>query len=198
MARQTLIDDLAIKTLKVNGVAAVNRANSGHPGIVLGAAPIIHTLFSRHLKYDPSDPTWINRDRFVLSAGHGSALLYAQLRIMGLISEKDLKKFRQLGSLTPGHPEHGLTLGVEATTGPLGQGIAVGVGLAIAEAHLASRFKEINHFTYVLCGDGDLQEGVAMEALSLAGHQKLSRLIVIHDSNDVQLDTHVKEVLTKI
>ncbi|WGI36883.1 transketolase [Mesomycoplasma lagogenitalium] len=188
------LDLLSVNTLKVNGVAAINKANSGHPGIVLGAAKIMHALFSRHLVFNPMSPKWINRDRFILSAGHGSALLYAQLRILGLLSEDDLKNFRQLNSLTPGHPEYGHTLGVEATTGPLGQGIGMGVGLALAESHLHAKFPEINHYTYVLCGDGDLQEGVANEALSLAGKLQLNKLIVLHDSNEVQLDTPVDEV----
>lgn len=191
-------DQLAINTLRINGVAAINKANSGHPGIVLGAAPIVHTLFTRHINFDPKNPKWINRDRFVLSAGHGSALLYAELRLLGLISEEDLKNFRQLGSLTPGHPESHLTAGVDATTGPLGQGIATATGLALAETHLAAKFKEISHYTYVVCGDGDLQEGVAMEAMSFAGQQKLNKLIILHDSNDIQLDTPVNKVFKDI
>lgn len=185
-------DILAINTLKINGVSAVNKANSGHPGIVLGASTMMHTLFTKHLNFDPKNPKWINRDRFVLSAGHGSALLYSQLRLLGLISTNDLKNFRQYNSITPGHPEFGLTQGVESTTGPLGQGIGVGVGLAIAEEFLRSKFKEINHYTYVICGDGDLQEGVSYETLAFAGRHNLSKLIVIHDSNDVQLDTSTK------
>ena len=185
---------LAINTLKINGVAAINKANSGHPGIVLGSATIVHTLFTKHLNFDPKNPEWINRDRFVLSAGHGSALLYAELRLLDLISKKDLESFRQLGSKTPGHPEYKWTKGVDATTGPLGQGIAMAVGMAIAEESLESRFKEINHRTYALCGDGDLQEGVAMEAMSLAGLHELSKLTIIHDSNDIQLDTPVNKV----
>ncbi|MGY6172472.1 transketolase [Candidatus Mycoplasma pogonae] len=191
------INQLAIDTLSINGVAAVNKANSGHPGIVLGAAPILHTLFTKHLMFDPINPTWVNRDRFVLSAGHGSALLYAELRLLNLITQADLENFRQLDSLTPGHPEYGHTKGVEATTGPLGQGIATAVGLAIAEKHLNAKFPEINHYTYVLCGDGDLQEGVANEALSLAGHFQLNKYIVLYDSNDIQLDTAVAAVSTE-
>ena len=186
----------AIDTLKINGVSAINVANSGHPGIVLGSATMVHTIFTKHLNFDPKNPKWVNRDRFILSAGHGSALLYAELRLLGLISEEDLRNFRQLGSITPGHPEYGMTPGVESTTGPLGQGIGIGVGLALAEESLKSRFNEINHFTYVLCGDGDLQEGVAMESLSFAGQQQLSKLIILHDSNDIQLDTPVKEVFS--
>ncbi len=190
-------NELAINTLKVNGVAAINKANSGHPGIVLGAAPMVHTLFTKHMNFDPQNPTWVNRDRFILSAGHGSALLYAELRLLELISKKDLMEFRQLGSLTPGHPEFGHTKGVESTTGPLGQGIAIAVGMAIAEESLRARFSEINHNVYVICGDGDLQEGVANEALSFAGKQQLSKLIILHDSNDIQLDTEVKKVFTE-
>ncbi|TCG10434.1 transketolase [Mycoplasma todarodis] len=190
-------EQLAINTLKVNGVAAINKANSGHPGIVLGAAPMVHTLFTKHMNFDPMNPSWVNRDRFILSAGHGSALLYAELRLLNLISGEDLQNFRQLGSLTPGHPEYRHTKGVEATTGPLGQGIAMAVGMAVAEESLRAKFSEINHNVYVICGDGDLQEGVANEALSFAGRQQLSKLIVMHDSNDVQLDTDVKEVFNE-
>lgn len=188
------IDTLAVNTLRINGVAAVNKANSGHPGIVLGAAPMIHTIFSRFLKFDAKNPKWIARDRFVLSAGHGSALLYAQLRLLNLISEEDLQNFRKLGSITPGHPESHLTPGVEVTTGPLGQGVAMAVGMALAEEHLRAKFPEISHYTYVICGDGDLQEGVCMEAMSFAGKQELSKLIILHDSNDIQLDTAVSKV----
>ncbi|UVD81993.1 transketolase [Mycoplasma iguanae] len=188
------LNTLAINTLSINGIAAVNKANSGHPGIVLGAAPIIHTLFTKHLVFDPKNPTWVNRDRFILSAGHGSALLYSALRLLGLISQTDLEQFRQLDSKTPGHPEFGHTKGVEATTGPLGQGIATAAGLAIAEKHLNSLYPELSHYTYVLCGDGDLQEGVAFEALALIGHLKLNKYILIHDSNDIQLDTPVNKV----
>ena len=189
-----MVNKLAIDTLKISGVAAVNEANSGHPGIVLGAAPIMHTLFTKHINFSVENPNWVNRDRFIMSAGHGSALLYAQLRLMGLIETEDLKNFRKFGSITPGHPELGMTPGVEATTGPLGQGIAMGVGVALAEVHLNSKFPEIDHFTYVLCGDGDLQEGVAYEAMSFAGKQNLSRLIVLYDSNDIQLDTSTDKV----
>lgn len=191
------IDDLCIKTLRVLGAEIISKANSGHPGIVLGAAPIAHTLFSRHLNIDANDEKWFDRDRFVLSAGHGSALLYMMLHFAGFdISMKELASFRQRDSLTPGHPEYGYTPGVEMTTGPLGQGISTAVGLAIAEAHLAARFNKqsceiINHHTYVLCGDGDLQEGITMEAMALAGHLRLNKLIVLYDSNDIQLDGSV-------
>lgn len=191
------IEELAINTLKMNGVAAVNQANSGHPGIVLSAANIVHTLFTRHMNFDPQNPQWINRDRFILSVGHGSALLYSLLRVIGLISKEDLKQFRQLNSKTPGHPEYRHTKGVEATTGPLGQGIAIATGVAIAQAHLEVKFKEIDHYTYVLCGDGDIQEGVANEAFSLAGHLRLNKLIVLYDSNNIQLDTRVEATFTE-
>ena len=188
------MDNLAINTLKVNSIAAIEAANSGHPGIALGAATIIHTLFTKHLVFDPKHPDFINRDRFILSAGHGSSLLYSTLRILDLIEEKDLKNFRKLGSKTPGHPEYKWTKGIEATTGPLGQGISMAIGMAVAEENLRAHFNEINHYTYVLVGDGDLQEGVANEALQFAGFQKLSKLIVLHDSNDIQLDTKVSSV----
>ena len=191
------IDKKCIDTLRVLGAEVITKAKSGHPGIVLGAAPIAHTLFTRHININCEDDKWFNRDRFVLSAGHGSALLYMLLHFGGFgITMDDLKNFRQKGSYTPGHPEYGHTKGVELTTGPLGQGIATSVGMAIAENHLAAKFNKIDypiidHYTYVLCGDGDLQEGVAMEALSLAGHLKLNKLIVLFDSNDIQLDGEV-------
>lgn len=190
-------DNLSIKTLKINGVGAINKANSGHPGIVLGASTMLHTLYTRHMNFDPKNPKWINRDRFVLSAGHGSALLYSMLNLLELTNTDELKKFRQLHSKTAGHPEYGFIEGIEATSGPLGQGIAMAVGLAIAEESLRARFNEINHYTYVICGDGDLQEGVAMEALSFAGRQQLNKLIIMHDSNDIQLDTSVSKVFNE-
>lgn len=186
-------EKLALNTLRMLGVDAINKANSGHPGIVLGAAPTIYGLYTKHLIVNPANPKWINRDRFVLSAGHGSALLYAINHLSRFnVDLADLKNFRQIGN-TPGHPEYNHTDGVDATTGPLGQGLANAVGMAIAEAHLAARFnkgrlKLVDHYTYVLCGDGDLQEGVAQEAISLAGHLKLNKLIVLFDSNDIQLD----------
>ena len=183
----------AIDAIRILGVDAINKANSGHPGIVLGAAPMAYQLFTEHLNIDVKDPKWINRDRFILSAGHGSMLLYALNHLVGYkLSMDDLKDFRQIGK-TPGHPEYGHTEGVETTSGPLGQGISNGVGMALAETHLAARFNKedypiIDHYTYVLCGDGDLQEGVALEASSLAGHLGLGKLIVFYDSNDIQLD----------
>jgi transketolase len=184
----------SINAIRFTGLDMIDEANSGHPGIVLGAAPILYTLFKHHLMIDPKHPSWFNRDRFILSAGHGSALLYALLHVSGFnINIEDLKQFRKLHSITPGHPEYAVTEGVDMTTGPLGQGIAHAVGLAIAESHLRARFNQekyplVDHYTYVLVGDGDLQEGVTFEALSLAGHLKLNRLIVLFDSNDVQLD----------
>jgi len=186
-------DYLAVNALRFLGVDAINQANSGHPGIVLGAAPMAHALFSRHLNIYAKKPNWFNRDRFILSAGHGSMLLYGLLHLSGFkVSIEDLKRFRQLGN-TPGHPEYGHTDGIEATTGPLGQGIANAVGMALAESHLEKRFNKpdfniVNHYTYALCGDGDLQEGVALEAIALAGHLKLNKLIILFDSNDIQLD----------
>lgn len=191
------LDDYCIKTLRVLGSEIITKAKSGHPGIVLGAAPIVHTLFTKHINIDPNDEKWFNRDRFVLSAGHGSALLYLMLHLSGFnVSLDDLANFRQKDSLTPGHPEYGHTPGVEMSSGPLGQGVATAVGMAMAEAHLAAKFNKyecevIDHYTYVLCGDGDLQEGVSLEAMALAGHLNLNKLIVLYDSNDIQLDGSV-------
>ncbi|MDD3171378.1 MAG: transketolase [Bacilli bacterium] len=191
------IDEMVVKTLRVLSVEQITRASSGHPGIALGAAPIIHVLYSRILKSTANKPKWFNRDRFILGAGHGSALLYSLLHIAGYgLKIDDLKNFRQLHSRTPGHPEMDLTEGVDASSGPLGQGIPEAIGMAIAEEHLASRFnkedyKLIDHYTYVLCGDGDLQEGLTQEAMSLAGHLALKKVIVLYDSNDIQLDGEV-------
>src|SRR5690554_4476900 len=191
------MDLKSINAIRFLGVDAINKANSGHPGIVLGAAPMAYQLFTKHLNIDVKDTNWLNRDRFILSAGHGSMLLYAINHLSGYkISMNDLMNFRQLGN-TPGHPEYGHTEGVETTSGPLGQGISNAVGMAIAETHLAARFNKpkfdiINHYTYVICGDGDLQEGVALESMSLAGHLGLGKLIVLFDSNDIQLDGETK------
>lgn len=191
-----MIQTRAINAIRILGVDAINHANSGHPGIVLGAAPMAYQLFTEHLNVNVKDTRWINRDRFILSAGHGSMLLYALNHLIGYkMSMEDIKRFRQIGN-TPGHPEFGHTEGVETTSGPLGQGISNAVGMAIAETHLAARFNKenypiIDHYTYVICGDGDLQEGVAMEAMSLAGHLGLGKLIVLFDSNDIQLDGKV-------
>ncbi|AVN65085.1 transketolase [Mesoplasma florum] len=188
-----------LNALRILGVSAINKANSGHPGIVLGAAPIVYTLFNKIMKHNPKNPKWFDRDRFVLSAGHGSALLYSALHLAGYnLSMDEIKNFRQWNSKTPGHPESHLTEGVDVTTGPLGQGIAMAVGLAIAESHTASVYNQsdlklVDHHTFVLCGDGDLQEGVAQESISLAGRLKLNKLILIHDSNDIQLDDKVEK-----
>lgn len=201
--KEMTIDDKIINSIRSLGIDMIHEAQSGHPGIVLGAAPILYTLYSKHLKINPKNPNWIDRDRFVLSAGHGSALLYATLFLAGYnLKLSDLKSFRQLNSRTPGHPEYGVTPGVDMTTGPLGQGIASAVGMAIGEEYLRNYFlKEgspvINHYTYVLCGDGDLMEGVSYEAVSLAGTLKLNRLIVIYDSNQICLDGEVDKTLTE-
>ncbi|AIM17779.1 transketolase [Bacillus sp. X1(2014)] len=188
------VDELSVTTIRTLSIDMIEKANSGHPGMPMGAAPMAYTLWTRFMNHNPKNPKWFNRDRFVLSAGHGSALLYSMLHLSGYnLSMDDLKQFRQWGSKTPGHPEYGHTEGVEATTGPLGQGIAMAVGMAMAERHLASvynkdRYEIVNHFTYSICGDGDLMEGVSAEAASLAGHLKLGRLIVLYDSNDISLD----------
>ncbi|UUZ81784.1 hypothetical protein LJK88_45670 [Paenibacillus sp. P26] len=188
------IEQLAVDTIRTLSIDATNRANSGHPGLPMGAAPMAYALWSQHLNHHPGNAKWFNRDRFVLSAGHGSALLYSLLHLSGYqVSLDDLKQFRKLGSKTPGHPEYGHTDGVEATTGPLGQGIAMAVGMAMAEAHLASRFNRpglpvVDHYTYALVGDGRLMEGISYEAMSMAGHMKLGKLIVLYDSNDISLD----------
>jgi len=185
-------DDLRINAIRFLAVDAVQQANSGHPGLPLGAAATAYTLWTRHLRFNPADPKWFDRDRFVLSAGHGSALLYALLYLTGYdLPLDELKRFRQLGSRTPGHPEYRHTPGVEVTTGPLGQGFANGVGMAIAEAHLAAVYNRaqtiVDHHTYVLAGDGDLMEGVSGEAASLAGHLALGKLIALYDDNKVSL-----------
>lgn len=179
-----------ISAIKALSLAEISKAKSGHPGIALGAAPIMYSLYNNHIKIDVKDDKWINRDRFVLSAGHGSALLYATLYMAGFdINIGDLKSFRQIGSITPGHPEFGVTPGVDCTTGPLGQGIATAVGMAAAERFLSEKFGElINYKTYVLCSDGDLMEGITYEACSLAGNLKLGNLIVLYDSNSTTLD----------
>ncbi|MCA1030168.1 transketolase [Bacillus timonensis] len=188
------IENLSIAAIRTLSIDAIEKANSGHPGMPMGAAPMAYTLWTKYMNHNPANPNWFNRDRFVLSAGHGSMLLYSLLHISGYdLTIDDLKSFRQWGSKTPGHPEFGHTPGVDATTGPLGQGIAMAVGMAMAERHLASTYNKeeyelINHFTYSICGDGDLMEGVSAEAASLAGHLKLGRLVVMYDSNDISLD----------
>ncbi len=188
------IDQLSIDTIRLLSVDMVEKAKSGHPGLPLGAAPFIYTLWSKFLRINPGNPKWMNRDRFILSAGHGCAVQYALLHLSGFkVSMDDLKAFRQWGSITPGHPEYGRTPGIEATTGPLGQGFAMGVGMAIAERSLADCFNKpgfniIDHFTYAAVSDGDLMEGIASEAASLAGTLKLGKLIYLYDDNDISIE----------
>ncbi|AQS44275.1 transketolase [Bacillus velezensis] len=188
------IEKKSVATIRTLSIDAIEKANSGHPGMPMGAAPMAYTLWTKFMNVNPQNPGWFNRDRFVLSAGHGSMLLYSMLHLSGYdLSIEDLKQFRQWGSKTPGHPEFGHTAGVDATTGPLGQGIAMAVGMAIAERHLAETynrdsFNVVDHYTYSICGDGDLMEGISSEAASLAGHLELGRLIVLYDSNDISLD----------
>jgi len=187
-----------VDTIRALSIDMIHEANSGHPGIALGAAPIMYSLYAHHLNIDPNYPNFFNRDRFVMSAGHGSALLYATLYLAGFpIELEDLKKFRQINSITPGHPEYGITPGVDCTTGPLGEGFATAVGMAMAEANLRTRYKGIiNYKTYVLCSDGDLMEGISYEAASLAGTYKLNNLIVLYDSNNVCLDGKTENIFT--
>jgi transketolase (EC 2.2.1.1) len=188
------IDQLCVNTVRMLAAEAVEKAKSGHPGMPLGAAPMAYTLWAKVMNHNGKNPNWINRDRFVLSAGHGSMLLYSLLHLFDYgLTIDDLKNFRQLDSLTPGHPEYGHTKGVEATTGPLGQGISMAVGMAMAEAHLSKifnrdNFNVIDHYTYVIAGDGDLMEGVSNEASSLAGTLKLGKLIVLYDSNSISIE----------
>ncbi|MDQ0879361.1 transketolase [Peribacillus sp. V2I11] len=188
------LDALSINTIRTLSIDAIEKANSGHPGMPMGAAPMAYKLWTEYMNHNPKNPDWFNRDRFVLSAGHGSMLLYSLLHLSGYgLSIDDLKSFRQWGSKTPGHPEYGHTAGVDATTGPLGQGIAMAVGMAMAERHLAESYNRdsynvVDHYTYSICGDGDLMEGVSAEAASLAGHLQLGRLVVLYDSNDISLD----------
>ncbi|WP_026695597.1 transketolase [Peribacillus kribbensis] len=188
------IENLAVATIRTLSIDSINAANSGHPGLPMGAAPMAYTLWAKHLKHNPGHAKWFDRDRFVLSAGHGSSMLYSMLHLFGYdVSIEDLKSFRKLNSKTPGHPEFGHTDGVDATTGPLGQGIATAVGMAMAEAHLAAKFNKdefsvVDHYTYALVGDGDLSEGISYEAMSMAGHMKLGKLIALYDSNDISLD----------
>jgi transketolase len=199
----TDLTTLAINTIRTLAIDAVQAANSGHPGLPMGAAPMAYTLWTRHLRHNPANPQWFNRDRFVLSAGHGSMLLYALLHLAGYdLPLDELKNFRQWGSKTPGHPEAHLTPGVETTTGPLGQGAANAVGLALAEAFLAAQFNReghtiVDHYTYALVGDGDLMEGVAIEACALAGHWGLGKLIFLYDSNRITLDGHADMTFTE-
>ena len=188
------ISNLSIATIRSLGIDTINKANSGHPGMVLGSAPALYTLFNKELNIYNKEAEWINRDRFVLASGHASALLYSMLHLTGFdVTINDLKNFRQLNSRTPGHPEIEMTHGVDASSGPLGQGIPMAAGMAMAEKFLASQYNKenfdiIDHYTYVLCGDGDMQEGVTYEAASLAGHLSLGKLIVLYDANKVTLD----------
>jgi transketolase len=188
------IDQLSINAIRTLSIDAIEKSNSGHPGMPMGAAPMAYALWAQFMNHNPKNPEWFNRDRFVLSAGHGSMLLYSLLHISGYdLSIEDIKNFRQWGSKTPGHPEFKHTPGVEATTGPLGQGIAMAVGMAMAERHLAGKYNKegfelIDHYTYTICGDGDLMEGVSAEAASLAAHLRLGKLVVLYDSNDISLD----------
>lgn len=188
------VREQAVNTIRVLSAEAIQKANSGHPGLPLGSAPIGYTIFADFLKFNPKDPKWDNRDRFILSAGHGSMLLYSLLYLFGYdISMEDIKNFRQLGYKTPGHPEYGHTPGVETTTGPLGQGIGNAVGMALAEAHLAAIFNRegfpiVDHYTYALCGDGCLEEGISYEACSFAGTHKLGKLILFYDDNDITIE----------
>jgi len=197
------LQTLAVNAIRILSIEAVQKANSGHPGLPMGAAPMAYTLWMNHLRFNPRNPHWFNRDRFVLSAGHGSMLLYALLYLTGYdLSLDELKNFRQWGSKTPGHPEHHLTPGVETTTGPLGQGGSNAVGFALAEAFLAKTFNRdghniVDHYTYALVGDGDLMEGVLMEASALAGHWGLGKLIFLYDSNDITLDGEARMTFTE-
>ena len=184
------LQERCIETIRFLAVDGVQKANSGHPGMPMGAAAVAYTLFTRHLRYDPADPQWPNRDRFVLSAGHASMLLYSMLHLTGYdLTMDDLKAFRQWGSRTPGHPEFGHTAGVETTTGPLGQGVANAVGMAVAERFLAATYGDVmDHYTYVLAGDGCMMEGISSEAASFAGHQQLGKLILLYDDNHITID----------
>ena len=198
------MSNLSVNAIRFLGVDAINKANSGHPGVVMGAAPMAYALFTKQMHITPEAPNWLNRDRFVLSAGHGSMLLYALLHLTGYedTSMEELKAFRQWGSKTPGHPEFGHTAGVDATSGPLGQGISTAVGFALAERFLAAKYNKegfpiFDHYTYAIAGDGDFMEGVSAEAASFAGHQKLDKLIVLYDSNNICLDGELDDAMTE-
>lgn len=188
------IDNLAVNSIRVLSADAIQKANSGHPGLPLGSAPAAYELWANHMNHNPANPSWVNRDRFILSGGHGSMLLYSLLHLFGYgLRKEDIMNFRQVGSLTPGHPEYGHTVGVEATTGPLGAGMGMAVGMALAEKHLASIFNKdnypvVDHYTYVLGGDGCMMEGISSEAFSLAGTWGLGKLIVLYDSNKISIE----------
>ena len=198
------MSNLSVNAIRFLGVDAINKANSGHPGVVMGAAPMAYALFTKQMHITPEAPNWLNRDRFVLSAGHGSMLLYALLHLTGYedTSMEELKAFRQWGSKTPGHPEFGHTAGVDATSGPLGQGVSTAVGFALAERFLAAKYNKegfpiFDHYTYAIASDGDFMEGVSAEAASFAGHQKLDKLIVLYDSNNICLDGELDDAMTE-
>ena len=198
------MSNLSVNAIRFLGIDAIEKSKSGHPGVVMGAAPMAYDLFTKQMRITPEVPNWVNRDRFVLSAGHGSMLLYALLHLSGFqdVTMDEIKNFRQWGSKTPGHPEFGHTAGVDATTGPLGQGISMATGFAQAERFLAAKYNRegytiFDHYTYVICGDGDLMEGVSAEAASYAGLQKLDKLIVLYDSNDINLDGETKDSFTE-
>ena len=197
------IETKAINSIRILSADGIQKANSGHPGLPLGAAPMAYTLWAKHLHFHPEHPEWDNRDRFVLSAGHGSMMLYSLLHLFSFgLSKEDLMQFRQLGSLTPGHPEYGHTKGIDATTGPLGAGLAMAVGMAMAESHLAAEFnkedlKLVDHRTYALCGDGCLMEGISSEALSLAGTLKLDKLTILYDSNKISIEGNTDIAFTE-
>ena len=198
------MSNLSVNAIRFLGIDAIEKSKSGHPGVVMGAAPMAYDLFTKQMRVNPEVPNWVNRDRFVLSAGHGSMLLYALLHLSGFqdVTMEEIKHFRQWGSKTPGHPEFGHTAGVDATTGPLGQGISMATGFAQAERFLAAKYNRegyniFDHYTYVICGDGDLMEGVSAEAASYAGLQKLDKLIVLYDSNDINLDGETKDSFTE-
>ena len=195
---------MSVNAIRVLSADAIQKANSGHPGLPLGTAPVAYELFAKHMNYNPHNPDWVNRDRFVLSGGHGSMLLYSLFHLFGIgnLSLEEVKNFRQFGSLTPGHPEYGHTVGVEATTGPLGQGMAMAVGMAMAEAHLSSVFNKegfpvVDHYTYVLGGDGCMMEGISSECFSLAGTLGLSKLIVFYDSNNISIEGSTDIAITE-
>ncbi len=194
MSTNNNIEQLCINTIRTLSMDAVQKANSGHPGMPMGTAPIAHILWTRFMRYNPANPDWANRDRFVLSAGHGCMLLYSILHLTGYkISIEDIKKFRQIGSITPGHPEYGLTPGVETTTGPLGQGFANGIGFAVAQKYLAARYNKpvfpvFDYNVYGICSDGDLMEGISAESASFAGHLKLGNIIYLYDDNHISIE----------
>ena len=197
------IETKAINSIRILSADGIQKANSGHPGLPLGAAPMAYTLWAKHLHFHPENPDWDNRDRFVLSAGHGSMMLYSLLHLFSFgLTKEDLMQFRQLGSLTPGHPEYGHTKGIDATTGPLGAGLAMAVGMAMAESHLAAEFNKedlnlVDHRTYALCGDGCLMEGISSEALSLAGTLKLHKLTILYDSNKISIEGNTDIAFTE-